>query len=85
VGWDWVHLVRRPLTGLLYQPWMIDEYGALGGMTIGRGNRNTARKSVLMPLRPPHILHNRTWDRYRTTAVGSRPLTAWAMARPWSK
>jgi hypothetical protein len=20
VGWDWVHVVRRPLTGLLYQP-----------------------------------------------------------------
>jgi hypothetical protein len=25
VGWDWVHLVRRPLTGLLYQPRTIDE------------------------------------------------------------
>jgi hypothetical protein len=24
VGWDWVHLVRRPLFGLLYQPRMID-------------------------------------------------------------
>jgi hypothetical protein len=38
VGWDWVHWVRWPLIGLLYQPWMIDGYGAFGGMRIGRGN-----------------------------------------------
>jgi hypothetical protein len=25
VGWDWVHLVRRPLFGLLYQPRMMDD------------------------------------------------------------
>jgi hypothetical protein len=25
VGWDWVHLVRRPLLGLLYQPRMIND------------------------------------------------------------
>jgi hypothetical protein len=25
VGWDWVHLVRRPLFGLLYQPHMIND------------------------------------------------------------
>jgi hypothetical protein len=24
-GWEWAHLVRRPLIGLLYQPQMIDE------------------------------------------------------------
>jgi hypothetical protein len=23
MGWDWVHLVRRPLIGLLYQPLMM--------------------------------------------------------------
>jgi hypothetical protein len=41
-GWDWVHLVRRPLTGLLYQPRLIDdECGAVGVMRIGRGNRST--------------------------------------------
>jgi hypothetical protein len=26
VGWDWVHLVRRPLFGLLYQPRMNDRW-----------------------------------------------------------
>jgi hypothetical protein len=41
VVWDGVHLVRRPLIGLLYQPRMIDEYGASGGVRIGRGNRST--------------------------------------------
>jgi hypothetical protein len=35
MGWDWVHLVRRPLTGLLYQPRMTDdECGTVG---ISRG------------------------------------------------
>jgi hypothetical protein len=39
-------LVRRPLTGLLYQPRIIDdECGAVGGMRIGRGNRSTRRKA----------------------------------------
>jgi hypothetical protein len=64
----------RPLFGLLYQPRMIDEYGALGGMIIGRGNRSTWRKPalVLVCLPIPHVL---TWDR-------TRRLTAWAMAWP---
>jgi hypothetical protein len=25
VGWDWVHLVHRPLTGLMYQPRMLGD------------------------------------------------------------
>jgi hypothetical protein len=38
VGWgETESLVRRPLIGLLYQP-RIDEYGAFGGMRLGRGN-----------------------------------------------
>jgi hypothetical protein len=40
VGWDWVHLARRPLFGLLYQPRMLDgECEAVGGMKIGMGIR----------------------------------------------
>jgi hypothetical protein len=36
--WDWAHLVRRPLIGLLYQPRMIvDKCGAVDRMRIGRG------------------------------------------------
>jgi hypothetical protein len=50
VGWDWVHSVRRPLIGLLYQPRMIDddERGAVSGMGIGRGN-----------LRQCHFVHHK--------------------------
>jgi hypothetical protein len=82
VGWDWVHLVRRPLFGLLYQPQMIydDACGEIGGMGIGRGNRSTRRKPTLVPLRPPQIPHDLTWARTRANTVGSRRLTAWAMA-----
>jgi hypothetical protein len=59
VEWDWVHLVRRPLTALLYQPRMIDdECGADGGMRIGRGNQSSRRKSVPVPLCPPQIPHD---------------------------
>jgi hypothetical protein len=84
VGWDWVHLVRRPLIGLLYQHRMIDddECGAVGGMRIGRGNRSTRRKPAPVPLCPPQIPHDLTWARTRGSGVESRWPTAWAMARP---
>jgi hypothetical protein len=44
--------------GLLYQPRMIDDddYGAVGGMRIGRGNRSTRRKPAPVPL-CPHKSH----------------------------
>jgi hypothetical protein len=60
---------------------MINECGAVGGMRIGRGNRSTRRKPAPIPLRPPQIPHDLTWDRSRATAVGNRRLTAWAMGR----
>jgi hypothetical protein len=56
LGWGGVivHLVRRPLTGLLYQPRSIDdECGAVDGMRIGRGNRSTQRKPALRVTIPP--------------------------------
>jgi hypothetical protein len=53
-----------------------DDYGAVGGMGIGRGNRST--------LCPPQIPHDLTWNRTRAAAVGSQRLTASAMARPGS-
>jgi hypothetical protein len=52
MGWDWVRLVLRPLFGLLYQPQMIDDdWEAIGGMRIGRGNWRTPRKPVHILLR----------------------------------
>jgi hypothetical protein len=45
VGWHCVHLVRRPLVGPLYLPRVIDRYGAVDGLRIGRGSRSTQRKT----------------------------------------
>jgi hypothetical protein len=40
-----LHLVRRLLTDLLYQPRTIDDaFQTVGGMRIGKGNRSTCRK-----------------------------------------
>jgi hypothetical protein len=76
-------LGKSATVGLLYQPRMIDDdYGAVGGLRIGRGNRSTRRKPARVPLCPPQILHDLTWNRTRAAAVGSQWLTAWAMARP---
>jgi hypothetical protein len=45
--------------GLLYQPRMIyDDYGAVGGMKIGRGNRSTRRNPAPVSLCPPQIPHD---------------------------
>jgi hypothetical protein len=65
MGGDWVHLVLRPLFGLLYQTRMIDddeddECGAVGGMRIGRGNWSTRRKPAPVPLCPSQIPHDLT-------------------------
>jgi hypothetical protein len=64
--------------GLLYQPRMIDDddYGAVGGMRIGRGNRSTRKKPAPVPLCPPQIPYDLTRDRPRAAAVGSQRLTA---------
>jgi hypothetical protein len=42
---------------------MINEHEAVGGMRIGRGNRGTRRKPILVSLYPPQIPHDLTWDR----------------------
>jgi hypothetical protein len=82
-GWDWVHLVLRPLFDLLYQPRMVDgNCGAIGRISNGRGNRSTRRKPVPAPLLPSQIPHDLTRARTRAAVVGSRRLTAWATARP---
>jgi hypothetical protein len=83
MGWsEAVHLVRRPLIGLLYHRLMVDEYGAFGRMRIGKGNWSAQRKPALVPLCPPQIPHDFTWDLTRAAAVESRRLITWAMAKP---
>jgi hypothetical protein len=83
VGWDWVQLVCRPLIGLLYQPRMIDEHGAFGGMRIGRGSRNTRRKPAQFLL---CCTINPTWldpgSNPGHRGVENRRLIAWSTAQP---
>jgi hypothetical protein len=82
VSWRGVRLsplgIRRPLTGLLYPPRMIDdECGAVGGMRIGRVYRSTRQtKPTPAPFSPPQIQHDLTRARILAAAVGSRRLTA---------
>jgi hypothetical protein len=74
MGWDWVHLVLRPLFDLLYQPQIIDdddECGAVCGMRIGRGNQSTWRKPSTVPLRPPQIPHDLSRSRTRSVETCS--------------
>jgi hypothetical protein len=83
VEWDWVHLLSRPLLGLLYQSQMLDddECGAVGGMRIGRGNRSIQRKPAPVPF--CHHKSHITWPGLEPgPMVGSQQLTAWAMAQP---
>jgi hypothetical protein len=53
---------------------MIDEYGAVGGMTIGRGNRRTMRKPAPVPLCRPQIAHDLTWALTRAAVVGKQEI-----------
>jgi hypothetical protein len=62
------------ITGLLYQPQIIDngDCGAIGGMKIGKGSWSTWRKPSPAPFCPPQIPHDRTQARTQAVAVGSR-------------
>jgi hypothetical protein len=79
--WGWVHLVLRPLFGLLHQSHMIDDgyCGAISGMRIGRGNRSTRRKRA-----PVHHKSHIMWPVLEPgpSRGGSLRLTGWVMARP---
>jgi hypothetical protein len=41
---------------------MSNEYGAVGGMRIGRGSQSTPRKPAAVPFCPLQIPHDLTWD-----------------------
>jgi hypothetical protein len=78
--WGGVRLGPRGTAATIWPnaPAHNDECGAVSRMS-GRGNRSTRRKPAPVPLCPPQIL---TWARSRAAVVGSRRLSAWAMARP---
>jgi hypothetical protein len=50
-----------------------------------QGKNKYSEKPAPVALSPSQIPQDMIWDLTRVTAVGSRPLTAWAMARPVTK
>jgi hypothetical protein len=53
-----------------------NDHEAFGRIRISRKSRSTRRKVALVPLCPPQIPHDLTWDRTGAAEVGSRGLTA---------
>jgi hypothetical protein len=51
------------------------DFGAIGGMKIGRGNQSTRRKPAPAPLCRPQISHDQTRARTHAAAAGSQLLT----------
>jgi hypothetical protein len=53
-----------PLTGLVYQPWMIDgdDCGAIGGMMSGRGIQSTRREVRLEVFMAVTMQNGVFWD-----------------------
>jgi hypothetical protein len=49
-----------------------DEYGPVGGIRTGRGNRSTRRKPSSVPIFPQNISHDWTWNPHRR---GKKPAT----------
>jgi hypothetical protein len=78
--WDYVSELL-PQTDILFIPtWYVLEKD--GGMILAGETEELGEKPVPVPLCPPQIPHGLTWARTRASAVRSRRLTTWAMARP---
>jgi hypothetical protein len=83
LSWNFLHQMAY-ITWWHCQYWdnivsVINEYGTVGGIRICRWNWSTWRNPAPMPLCPPQNTHDLTWDGTQAT-VGSRRLTAWAVA-----
>jgi hypothetical protein len=86
VWWD-SPLGTAAIIGLLYQPQMIDDGDclAIGGIKIGRVNRNTRRRPASAPLCPQQIPHDLTRFRTRVSAVEKQRLAVSAIIRSWNE
>jgi hypothetical protein len=51
---------------------MVDAYRAVGGMTIGKGNRSSLLGKIPSKWLSAQIPHHLTWDRIRAEAMGNR-------------
>jgi hypothetical protein len=62
-----------------------DECGAVGGLTIGRGNRSILRKPGPVPFCPPQIPRGLTWNRNLSLVdnhfIAENHLTLWNLGR----
>jgi hypothetical protein len=76
-GWDYVSELR-PLTGLLFIPQVIYEYGATVEWYWQEKLKELWQKPVPVLLCPPRIPHALTRARTRASAVRRRRLIAWA-------
>jgi hypothetical protein len=73
VGWDWVHLVRRPLIGLLYQSRVTDDVGQSVEWELAGGIE-------VLGENPPqcHFVHHKsymTWSGSNPGRRGGKPAT----------
>jgi hypothetical protein len=85
VGWvETVHLERRPLLGLLYQPRMIvdDKCGVVCAI-IYSGNKIIQRKPAPVKLCPPEITRDRTRARTWMAQMEGLRLISWTKTRPY--
>jgi hypothetical protein len=46
-----------------------DDFGAIGGMRVGKGNEMTRRNPSPLPLCSPQTSHGLTWTRTRSAAM----------------
>jgi hypothetical protein len=60
-----------------------DENGSVGGMRIGRGNRNTRSKPASVPLCPPQIPHNLSSNPGRRGWKPATNLLSYGTAPDW--
>jgi hypothetical protein len=85
MGWDYASVEMGSLTGPLSIPQMIHEWiWSSGGMILTGENRRTWRKTCPSDTFPTANHTRLTWARTWAAALGSRRLTAWAMALPSS-
>jgi hypothetical protein len=84
LGWvETVHLVRRPLFCLLYQPRMIVDKCRAVCAIIYKGNRSIRRKPAPVTLCPPEITRDLTRARSWMAQIESLRLISWTTARPY--